>query len=116
VDVPSYLPLNLEQAYSAGYANQIFTSQSCPMWTVIFTHFILRALEKKPQIFGYCTDIRKTILFSSVEIHNFILSRLDKTRALQSTIFFIVSWGGLRLSPLGTSATNLPIVPAPDDK
>jgi hypothetical protein len=27
--------------------------------------------------------------------------------------FFLVSWGGVRLSPLGTSATNWPIVPAP---
>jgi hypothetical protein len=29
--------------------------------------------------------------------------------------FFLVSWGGMRLSPLGTSAINWPIVPAPDD-
>jgi hypothetical protein len=28
---------------------------------------------------------------------------------------FLVPWGGVRLSPLGTSATNWPIVPAPDD-
>jgi hypothetical protein len=26
-----------------------------------------------------------------------------------------MGWGGVRLSPLGTSATNWPIVPAPDD-
>jgi hypothetical protein len=32
------------------------------------------------------------------------------------THFFLVSWGGVRLSPLGTSATNWPIVPAPDDR
>jgi hypothetical protein len=31
-------------------------------------------------------------------------------------VFFLVSWGGVRLSPLGTSATNWPIVPAPDDR
>jgi hypothetical protein len=29
---------------------------------------------------------------------------------------FLVSWGGVRLSPLGTSAINWPIVPAPDDR
>jgi hypothetical protein len=29
-------------------------------------------------------------------------------------VFFLVSLGGVRLSPLGTSATNWPIVPAPD--
>jgi hypothetical protein len=33
-----------------------------------------------------------------------------------SIFFFLVSWGRLRLSPLGTSATNWPIVPAPDDR
>jgi hypothetical protein len=30
-------------------------------------------------------------------------------------IFYLVSWGGLRPSPFGTSATNWPIVPAPND-
>jgi hypothetical protein len=29
-------------------------------------------------------------------------------------LLFLVSWGGVRLSPLGT-ATNFPIVLAPDD-
>jgi hypothetical protein len=29
---------------------------------------------------------------------------------------FLQRWGGVRLSPLGTSATVWPIVPAPDDK
>jgi hypothetical protein len=31
-------------------------------------------------------------------------------------LFFLVSLGGVRLSPLGTSATIWPIVPAPDDR
>jgi hypothetical protein len=30
--------------------------------------------------------------------------------------YYQVSWGGVRLSSLGTSATNWPIVPASDDK
>jgi hypothetical protein len=30
-------------------------------------------------------------------------------------LIFLISWGGVRLSPLGTSATVWPIVPAPDD-
>jgi hypothetical protein len=30
--------------------------------------------------------------------------------------FFLVSLGGVRLSPLGTSANIWPIVPAPDDR
>jgi hypothetical protein len=29
--------------------------------------------------------------------------------------FLLVFWGGVRLSPLGTSATNWPVVPTPDD-
>jgi hypothetical protein len=29
---------------------------------------------------------------------------------------FLVSWGGVRLGPFGTSATNWPIAPAPDDR
>jgi hypothetical protein len=31
-------------------------------------------------------------------------------------VVFFIPWGGVRLSPLGTSATNCPIVPAPDDR
>jgi hypothetical protein len=33
-----------------------------------------------------------------------------------AVVFFLVSWSGVRLSPLGTSATNWPTVPAPDDR
>jgi hypothetical protein len=29
---------------------------------------------------------------------------------------FLISWSGVRLSPLGTSTTNWPIVPTPDDR
>jgi hypothetical protein len=36
---------------------------------------------------------------------------MHKTSCLQA--FFIVSWTEVRLSPLGTSATVWPIVPAP---
>jgi hypothetical protein len=32
------------------------------------------------------------------------------------SLFFLVSCGGVRLNPLGTSASNWPIVPAPDDR
>jgi hypothetical protein len=30
--------------------------------------------------------------------------------------FYFVPWGGVRLSPLGTSATIWPVAPTPDDK
>jgi hypothetical protein len=35
---------------------------------------------------------------------------------LLTPVHVIVSWGGVRVSPLGTSATNWPIIPAPDDR
>jgi hypothetical protein len=43
----------------------------------------------------------------SIVIHN---------RPTTSFFFLLLSWGGVRLSPLGTSATNWPIVPVPDDR
>jgi hypothetical protein len=33
-----------------------------------------------------------------------------------NNVVFLISWGGVRLSPLGTSATNSPVVPPPDDR
>jgi hypothetical protein len=40
----------------------------------------------------------------------------ERVSALYIPFFFQVSWGGVRLSPLGTSATNWLIVPASDDR
>jgi hypothetical protein len=34
----------------------------------------------------------------------------------RTSSFFLISWGGVRMSPLGTSATIWPTVPAPDDR
>jgi hypothetical protein len=34
---------------------------------------------------------------------------------LLHSLVYLVPWGGVRLSPNGTSATNWPIVQAPDD-
>jgi hypothetical protein len=31
-------------------------------------------------------------------------------------VFFLISWGGVRLSPLGMSVANWPILSAPDDR
>jgi hypothetical protein len=36
--------------------------------------------------------------------------------AKNTVVFSLYSWGGMILSPFGTSATNWPIVPAPDDR
>jgi hypothetical protein len=45
----------------------------------------------------------------------YIASQLTDIFAFYS-FFFLVSWVGVRLSPLGKSATNWPIVLAPDDR
>jgi hypothetical protein len=41
---------------------------------------------------------------------------MNGTEISPTSAFFLVSWGGVRLSPLGMSATNLPVIPAPDDR
>jgi hypothetical protein len=42
---------------------------------------------------------------------------VSRKKAISSSQnFFSFLWGEVRLSPLGKSATNLPIVPAPDDR
>jgi hypothetical protein len=40
---------------------------------------------------------------------------LHSDRTSTFSLVILVSWGGVRLSPLGTSATNWTIMPAPDD-
>jgi hypothetical protein len=40
----------------------------------------------------------------------------SRLQILSKYVVFLVSWGGVRLCPLGTSATNWPIVPAPGDR
>jgi hypothetical protein len=44
-------------------------------------------------------------------MHLLLYLFLQKTSEI-FIIYFLVAWGGVRLSPLGTSATNWPIVPA----
>jgi hypothetical protein len=51
-----------------------------------------------------------------------VIMNVSEQRTLHSkfriTLFFLISWGGVRLtvSPLGTWATNWPIIPALDDR
>jgi hypothetical protein len=55
-----------------------------------------------------------TILSLSNDMKD-LLRILPDFFASQQNNIFSSPWGGVRLSPLGTSATNWPIVPAPDD-
>jgi hypothetical protein len=57
------------------------------------------------------------LLCGLIETENEYLARArfnSVCNALPRGVFFLVSWSAVRLSPLGTSATNWPIVPAPD--
>jgi hypothetical protein len=46
------------------------------------------------------------------------VAQKEQTNLLTTSFFlvFLLSWGGVSLSPLGASATNWPIAPAPDDR
>jgi hypothetical protein len=57
-------------------------------------------------------------MFSLLKILKFslIICKTGVMLGLVLGFFFLVCWGGVRLSPLGTSATNWPIVPARDDR
>jgi hypothetical protein len=67
-------------------------------------------LELWPATFRICLGA------SSLPEAGFYRFKVDSTlTAVVFFFFFLVSWGGVRLSPLGTSAANWPIVPVPDD-
>jgi hypothetical protein len=54
---------------------------------------------------------------SSSNLVSAVIERLDQIDIRHLLrVFFLVSWGGMRLSLLGTFATIWPIVPAPDDR
>jgi hypothetical protein len=40
---------------------------------------------------------------------------VTRTHSVQCSFVLLASWGGVRMSPLGTAAIVVPIVPAPDD-
>jgi hypothetical protein len=44
------------------------------------------------------------------------MGRYGRSMTQHSWAYYFNPWGWVRLSPLGTSATNWPIVPAPDDR
>jgi hypothetical protein len=46
----------------------------------------------------------------------FRIHSITSPKAAMYFFSFLVSSGGVILSPLGTSATNWPLVPAPDDR
>jgi hypothetical protein len=63
-----------------------------------------------------CAELKGVTTENTVSFH---LCRLSGDYFVQnklfSSFFFLVSWGGVRLGLVGTSATIWSIVPAPDD-
>jgi hypothetical protein len=51
------------------------------------------------------------LMIFSVRVH-----KSDHLKQFSILSIFLISWGGVRLSPLSTSVTNWPIVPVPDDR
>jgi hypothetical protein len=51
-----------------------------------------------------------------LSFHQLLLLKCCVSLVSHASLFFIVSWGEVRLSTLDMSATNWPIEPAPDDK
>jgi hypothetical protein len=67
-------------------------------------------------LWNFCiaTDVNYRISYVGVFRDPLVCDIISQRDCL--IFFFLVTWGGVRLSPLGTSATNWPIVPAPDDR
>jgi hypothetical protein len=59
-----------------------------------------------------CTYVVIVLIYT----HKFMRRFTNPVHKSVTDNFFIVSWGGVRLSRLRTSATIWPIVPAPDDR
>jgi hypothetical protein len=58
-----------------------------------------------------------TVTYLPVSVHfSALFSRPVFLAVYATVIFFLVLWGGVRLCPLGTSATIWPVVSAPIDK
>jgi hypothetical protein len=69
--------------------------------------------------FSILTSITLQFYYFDYELHkrtsnNIIL--ITCIYAIKNIVLFLVSWSEVRLSPIGTSATNWPIVSAPDDR
>jgi hypothetical protein len=56
----------------------------------------------------------RKIMADELTMTTFSITRLRKGFKPGILELFLFSWGEVRMSPLGTSATNWPIVPAPD--
>jgi hypothetical protein len=60
------------------------------------------------------TTLHEVLLLIGITFQVLIL--VTTKRNIFRDFFFLVYWGEVRLSPVGTSASNWPIVSAPDDR
>jgi hypothetical protein len=74
-------------------------------------------LQHNTCIIRHGNDSKPHLHFSYSVLKTYLWLRHHKRLTyIITSCFFLVSWGGVRLSPLGMSATIWPIVPAPDDR
>jgi hypothetical protein len=95
----------------------IFSSASCSQMTSAFEHQFymcwLANFHETRQIVNTVLLIKGYSLRSNSVMNS---TNGVKLWGLNSVSTSVVSWGGVGLSPLGTSATIWPTVPAPDDR
>jgi hypothetical protein len=88
--------------------------------TFILPYVFKFIINKWPHIrlcMSYKPEYKATPYFSSEKNRKTSLTRLNMPFSPEGySSLFLVSWGGVRLSSLGTSPTVWPIVPAPDDR
>jgi hypothetical protein len=114
---PSLLPFGSRTIYGRAIECQYLEVDHCSKQT--HTLFHLRDLIARLCLLCDCSKHTR----SGSSKHYYVETEWDyrTVRAClhlhsECIFFFLVSWGGVRLSPTGTSATIWPIVPASDDR
>jgi hypothetical protein len=85
---------------------------SCPNFARTFQLHLVYSTHNQS------TEHKSLVLYTMFYYSNMFQSfgHHQAVTSLICVVSFLVSWGGVRLSPLGTSANILPIVPAPEDR
>jgi hypothetical protein len=78
---------------------------------------ILDYRENRCGIYVSCNQVDCVSCYIHIFVTWAYSEKVAKFRFISLNIyFFLISWGAVRLSPLGTSAFNWPVVPSPNDR
>jgi hypothetical protein len=104
---------NMEAHVYCGFSQLDKRFQTCGRYACV----MVRVLVNKP----HASIHRPRQWWVGIELSAFVHSSTSAAADVYlltdfNVSFFFVPWGGVRLSPLGTSATVWPIAPAPDDR